>query len=350
MKVEESKYSIGEILDWFKRRDLVANNQYQRGGRLWPPEAKSYFIDTILRGYPFPKLYFLETIDRDTRKPRREIVDGQQRISTIADYSSDLFVLGASAREYRGMRFSELPDELQTAYFSYTCSVDVIRNADRSQVLQMFRRMNAYTLPLNAAEKRHSEFFGDFKSWVNTILDQFGAIFTEWQVLTPRQVLRMADAEFVADLALALQDGIVSTSAARLHALYAQNDESFQRRPEFDERLSQTLGYLITSLSEVRGTFLTKAHVFHSLLCALVHNQFGLPGAEALTGEAPIGSYVRDREKAIASLKRLSVAHEERDTQQFPDYVRAVSEGGNRAPQRLVRVRWLCRALRGELA
>ncbi len=40
MKVEEGKYSIAEIVDWFKRKDLVVNTEYQRGGGLWPPSAK----------------------------------------------------------------------------------------------------------------------------------------------------------------------------------------------------------------------------------------------------------------------------------------------------------------------
>jgi hypothetical protein len=349
MKVEESKYSIGEILDWFKRRELVANNEYQRGGRLWTPSAKSYFIDTILRGYPFPPLYFLELIDRDTRRPRREIVDGQQRIATIADYAGNNFALGENAREFRGLRFTDLSEDQQAAFFSYTCSVAVIRNADRAQVLQMFRRMNAYTLPLNAAEKRHSEFFGEFKSWVNTVLDQFGSLLTEWQVLTPRQVLRMADAEFIADLALALQDGIVSTSAARLHKLYKDNDMVFARRDEFDEHLSATLKFLNSNLSEVRGTFLTRTHIFHSLISALLHNRFGLPGADEATGLHSIDSYIGDRDIAVASLQRLAVAHEEHDTKEFAEYVRAVSEGGNRSPQRRIRIMWLCKALRGEL-
>ena len=48
----------------------------------------------------------------------------------------------------------------------------------------MFRRMNTFTLPLNAAEKRHSEFFGEFKDWVNTILDRFGSVLVNWEVFT----------------------------------------------------------------------------------------------------------------------------------------------------------------------
>jgi hypothetical protein len=97
-------------------------------------------------------------------------------------------------------------------------------------------------------------------------------------------------------------------------------------------------------------TYMTKPHVFHSLICALIHNHDGLPGATEATGLIPTGAYYTDRESALTSLKRLAVAHEEKDTTDFADYVKAASEGGNRAAQRGARVKWLCEALRGQFA
>ena len=208
MKVEEGKYSIAELVDWYRRRELVINPEYQRGGGLWPAPAKSYFIDTILRELPFPKVYFHERVDKETKRPRREIVDGQQRLTTIVDFVDGKFALGNNARGVEGKNFNQLTEDQKDSFFSYTVSVDVIRNADRSEILQMFRRMNAFTLPLNAPEKRHSEFFGEFKNWVNTVLDRFGSVLIDWNILTSRQVVRMADAEFIADLALAVEEGI----------------------------------------------------------------------------------------------------------------------------------------------
>ncbi|MGH6894577.1 MAG: DUF262 domain-containing protein, partial [Dongiaceae bacterium] len=98
MRVEEGKYSIAELVDWYRRRELVVNTEYQRGGGLWPAPAKSYFIDTILKEFPFPKVYFHERVDKETKRPRREIVDGQQRISTIVDFVDGKFALGSNAR------------------------------------------------------------------------------------------------------------------------------------------------------------------------------------------------------------------------------------------------------------
>ena len=350
MKVEEGKYSIAELVDWIRRRDLVVNTEYQRGGGLWPNSAKSYFIDTILKEFPFPKVYFHERVDRDTKRPRREIVDGQQRLSTIVDFVDNKFALGGNARGMEGKRFNQLTEEQQDSIYSYTVSVDVIRNADRSEILQMFRRMNAFTLPLNSAEKRHSEYFGEFKDWINTVLDQFGSLLIDWNVLTSRQVVRMADAEFVADLALAIEEGIVSTSPAKLVALYKKYDGTFQSRGFMDERINGALDLVLTQLSELQRTYITRPHIFHSLICALVHRRFGLVGAEVLTGIPTRGAYLADRERALVSLKRLAAAHEEKDISEFGEYVQAASEGGNRAPQRALRIKWLCQALDGQFA
>jgi hypothetical protein len=350
VRVEEGKYSIAELVDWLKRRELVVNQEYQRGGGLWPTAAKSYFIDTILKEFPFPKVYFHERVDKDTKRPRREIVDGQQRLSTILDFVEGKFALGGNAGDVEGMRFGQLSDDQQNSFYSYTVSVDVIRNAERSEILQMFRRMNAFTLPLNAAEKRHSEFFGEFKDWVNTVLDEYGSVLIDWNVFTSRQVVRMADAEFVADVALAIEEGIVSTSPAKLRALYKKYDTNFTSRAAWNEQVSGALDFVLTHLSGLQGTYVTKPHIFHSLMCALIHNRFGLVGAELVTGMTPIGAYSSDPDQALVLLKRLAAAHEEKDGAEFGQYVKAASEGGNRAAQRIVRVKWLSEALRGQFS
>jgi hypothetical protein len=277
-------------------------------------------------------------------------VDGQQRISTIAEFVDNSFALSSNAVGLQGKRFENLSEDEQLAFYSYTVSVDVIRNADRAEILQMFRRMNAYTLPLNAPEKRHSEFFGEFKDWVNNFLDRYGAILVDWKILSSRQIMRMADAEFIADLALALEEGIVSTSPTKLRNLYRKYDLLFDARDMMDPRLASAFDVILTELSDVQGTYIIRPHIFHSLVCALIHRKFGLPGAQEATGIAPVGNFFADRDRTIASLQRLAAAHEGKEYGQFPEYVQAASEGGNRAAQRIIRIRWLCAALDGQFA
>lgn len=136
------------------------------------------------------------------------------------------FRLGQNSPTYAGFSFDDLEEEVQDRFLTYTVSCDIIRDADKSKILQMFRRMNAYTLPLTDAEKRRSEFFGAFKDFVTRFLDKT-ELLTEWDILTPRQVVRMADAAFVADLILNFENGLVSTTDKRLWQLYKKYDVDY---------------------------------------------------------------------------------------------------------------------------
>ena len=51
MIINSNNYSISEIVGMLNRRELQVNNEYQRGSRLWPNGARSYFIDTILEKF-----------------------------------------------------------------------------------------------------------------------------------------------------------------------------------------------------------------------------------------------------------------------------------------------------------
>ncbi len=263
MKIEESKHSIAELIDLHRRKDLTVNEEYQRAPRLWPPAARSYFIDTILCGFPFPKIYFWEKLNKITLRPQREIVDGQQRMLSIVDYREGRFALGGNSAHYSGKRFDDLTDAEKEEFLTYTVSCDVIRNAQRSDILQMFRRMNAYTLPLNDAEKRHSEFFGTFKTWVSRRVDRWGPLLSDWKVLSSRSIVRMEDAELVAEIALTMHVGIVSSSSAQLKKLYRDLDGEFPDAEEWGRRLDVTFSFVQENLSELQNSYMT-SHMLSS--------------------------------------------------------------------------------------
>lgn len=160
----------------------------------------------------------------------------------------------------------------------------------------------------------------------------------------------MADAEFITDIALAIDEGIVSTSPSKLAMLYRKNDTAFQDRDKFDAYVSSVFDTILNNFSALQGTYITRSHIFHSFICALIHNKFGLPNARQLTGIVPSGRFFDDREAAVVRLKQLVAAYEERDLNRFGEFVQAASEGGNRAAQRATRIKWFCNALQGPFA
>src|ERR1700744_4565967 len=93
MKSFDSRtYSINDFVQWSSQNQLVLNPQFQRRA-VWSDKAKSYLIDTIVRGKPIPKIFIRQKLNVTTKTSVREVVDGQQRLRTILSYVKDGFPL-----------------------------------------------------------------------------------------------------------------------------------------------------------------------------------------------------------------------------------------------------------------
>jgi uncharacterized protein with ParB-like and HNH nuclease domain len=85
-------YSVNDFVEWDSQKQLVLNPAFQRRA-VWSEKAKSYLIDTILRGKPIPKVFIRQKLNVTTKTSIREVVDGQQRLRTILSYLRDGFAL-----------------------------------------------------------------------------------------------------------------------------------------------------------------------------------------------------------------------------------------------------------------
>ena len=345
MIINSNNYSIAELVGMLNRNELQVNSEYQRGSRLWPSGPRSYFIDTILESFPFPKLYFYEVYDRIHGEVRRELVDGQQRVSTIQDFINNVFAISGES-QFRGMCFRDLNDDQTAEFMGYSVSVDVIRNASRGDILQMFRRMNAYTLPLNEAEKRHSMFHGDFKWFTNSLADELSGFFSNYGVFTNRQILRMADAELISEIVLTMERGMLSTTPGELRAIYRRNDTNgFPEAQAYHLRITQAVRE-ITNFRELVNSHLMKPYAFHTLIVAAMHLYERIPALDAqISLQFPdiVGIPNADAEQNLASLAH---AHEIQEVEgPYAEYVWGCQAGTNRAGRRLARLKGVLQAL-----
>ena len=80
-----TQYTISDFAEWELSKQLELTPRFQRRS-VWPDRAKSYFIDTVLRGLPCPPLFIRASIDAETFRSVREVVDGQQRLRTVLGY------------------------------------------------------------------------------------------------------------------------------------------------------------------------------------------------------------------------------------------------------------------------
>lgn len=286
-----------------------------------------------------------EFINRTDRRIKKEIVDGQQRITTIRRYVNNEFKVKGD-NNHSGLFFRELDTEAQDNFLSYTVSADVIRNATRAEILQMFRRMNAYTLPLNNAEKRHSSYTGEFKWFINEMSDNLNEFFTEFGVFTDRQIIRMGDAEFISDCIISIEKGIVSASPAELGRLYNQYEGIFPKRDEYYAMLDETFRYISTILEPLRKSFLMKSYALHSLVTALIHAKFGIPEIVQHYNIAPINVFSTNDNLSLQRLLTLAQAHESKENDgHYSKYVWGTESSTNKTLRREARVLTILAAL-----
>ena len=159
------QYRVADFLSWEKDKALELNPHFQRRA-VWTRNARSHLVETVLRGYPMPKVFMRTKIDLERQVPVREIVDGQQRVRAILDFASGKFGLNARGGAFAGRTYSDLDSEQKEDFLAYAVAVEQLVGASDQEVLDIFSRLNTYSVPLNHAEQRHAKYHGDFKSYV----------------------------------------------------------------------------------------------------------------------------------------------------------------------------------------
>ena len=352
MKVTRNVFNIADLTEWLNNKELIINKDYQRGQGLWPINARSYFIDTILNGFPFPKVTLRQNIDLKTRKSVREIIDGQQRLSTIQDFVNNDLTLSSVSQYYRGLKFMELDDDVKEIFLSYEVSVDTIIAATDEEIWEVFRRMNSYTLPLNDQEKRHAIYQGEFKWFIKDMIDFYGLMFEKYKILTLRSISRMADADLMTELCQLLTTGIQSRSNSKLEEIYKKNDKVFKEKHNIKMKLKQTLDFIKVDLNPVISKEILKGYSLYSLFGALAYNAWGIPNVqpEMMDGLSPIGVFTNNLEGAIQTILELALAVDQRDTTgAFGEFVIASTATTHSINNRIIRMKWYVAALQNQI-
>ena len=226
MKVTFSHFTVNDYCEAMKRREIVINRDYQRSPKVWPPQARSFFIETILLDYPIPKLSLYQITDPKSMKTYKEIVDGQQRSQTIYDFYCDGFQLSPSSEnlEIAGKLFSQLDDDNKRQFLEYALPIDIFVHTSPDEIREVFRRINSYNVPLNPEECRHALFQGMFKWFIYKLSKQYSQILLDMGVFRENQLIRMAETKLFAEICHAFLFGITTTNKVKLDALYRTYD------------------------------------------------------------------------------------------------------------------------------
>lgn len=286
MEFKSQAFTIADLYNWWQKKELTLQPRFQRR-KVWRDIARSYLIDTVVRGLPMPKIYYRMQVDPVQVKSVREVVDGQQRLDAIFSYIENKFAVSKSHDSVAcGKTYKELPESIKSAILSYDISADLLIGADDGQVLQIFARINSYSVTLNAQEKRNAKFFGQLKDLVYSLGTTHLAFWTGNKILTDQHVARMQEAELTSELVVAMLDGLQDkkTSLDRYYKLY---ETSMPGRKELSAKFEKVLTWVDANASEfIKSTAFKRRPLFYSLFLAVADALFGIKN-----GEGPISNF-----------------------------------------------------------
>ena len=252
-------YSINDFINWFDNNELSLSPKYQRNA-VWNNNAKSYLMDTILRGYPIPQIFLRQIIDVNTRKTTREIIDGQQRLRSIIEFSQDSFSISKSHNnELGGQFYSDLDDDLKEAFLSFNISTEIIKLKEDSKIYEMFARLNTNNMALNRQELRNAKYWGEFKVYIYRKTTELRDFLITNKIFKDKEFARMNDVEFINTISILLLDGIITETPTKIDAYYKKYDSSFDNLIENENKLN----YIFSILNKIFENPIFQTKIFH---------------------------------------------------------------------------------------
>jgi Protein of unknown function DUF262 len=280
-KFDSRSYSIADFLEWHSNSLLDLSPKYQRRS-VWTRAAKSFLIDTILRGKPMPKVLLTQDL-RDKRNVRT-VVDGQQRIRTILEFTSGSFtVLKAHNVEHHGKTFQQLDPEAQDAILQYEIGVDLLFNVGLSDMLDIFARINTYSVILNRQEKLNATYLGVFKTSAYEIGHTYADYFLSGKIITDKQLSRMGEAQLSSDMLVSLVGGVQTRkNIEKYYKMFDDADIIPDEIVDAKNRFSRVMAFVgaIYSSEDLSSTNWSRPHWFYTLFTCVAHAFFGLIGLE----------------------------------------------------------------------
>lgn len=162
----QTKITVQDICDGFVYNELEGKGLFGLSGKLTiqPEYQRNYIyadgkrdvavIESILKGYPLGLIYF-----NKTGKESFEVLDGQQRITSIGRYVTNKFAVkdeNGMEQYFSGIAKNKQDKILETPLLIYECE------GTESEIKEWFKTINIAGVPLNEQELLNAVYSGPF--------------------------------------------------------------------------------------------------------------------------------------------------------------------------------------------
>jgi len=253
--VVKSVFTVQDFVSWLEAEQLELRPYFQRGS-VWSSSARSFLIDSLLRGYPLPIIFLQTKRHPGSLRAVRQVVDGQQRLRAILGFvrpdllsldkgESPVTISRSHNPKLAGSTFDDLPSRLKIRLLDTELAVHTLPDGIEDAVLlELFARMNSTGEKLTAQELRNARFHGDFKTLAYRLSYEHVSIWERWELFSRSQIAKMVDVEFVSELMMVAAGSIDGKSAARIDKAYKDGDPAYPAGDEVATLLRRVLTHL----------------------------------------------------------------------------------------------------------
>jgi hypothetical protein len=312
-KTSKTEYTPNDLVLFLAKGLLEISPKFQRRA-VWGTPARSYFIDTLLRGMTVPPMYFRTIQNKAGTNVIREVVDGQQRVRSVLEFIDPekgyrLSKTLGDKVPWAGKRFAQLTKEQQQQITSFGFSVEIFKGISDKQVLEVFCRLNMNGIPLNKQELRNGKYFGLFKQTSFALALDYIDFWRDQRIFSNQSIARMLEVELVSELLIAGSEGM-QDKKTNIDTYYQQWEEEYPRQKKDEKRFLETMGTIVETFSDedLANSEFRRPPLFYTLYCVVYHHLYGLPGVQRKSPESRLSADERESLKeAVVKLSELIV-------------------------------------------
>ncbi|MCR5323049.1 MAG: DUF262 domain-containing protein [Lachnospiraceae bacterium] len=224
-----------DVYNMMKSGDLILKPFFQRN-LVWNDNHKENFLETILKGYPFPEVYFADgELDKDTLHHKTLVVDGQQRLSTIYDYIHN----PENLKLKRIKSFEQLDETEKHNFLYYTIVVRDLKAISKEDIREVFKRINSVSYALNATEIDNALYDGEFISTAQSIAELLSM--SSYPFFSDSDEDRMKDVETVLIILSFLEIGAYFTGRKEVDGIIKQYDNEYPNKKKVIDNFGKVI-------------------------------------------------------------------------------------------------------------
>jgi hypothetical protein len=319
--------TVADIYQSIQSGRLILAPDFQRKF-VWTHDHQESFLDTIINGYPFPEIYVCQgEIDIAALKTTQQVIDGQQRLTTIKRY-----IEGVTDKPYTKIpAYKDLGDQARI-FLTYKIVMRDIGQVDEVVVREIFRRINLTKFKLEDVEIHNAVYDGAFIQTAKDLLNV--AQLKNYGVFHESEFTRMADLHFLLLTMSTLEFGGYFPQDAEVESCIAANNDSYICAATMKSIVRRTFEAIKKLRLPEDSLWFRKSNFFTMVVELAKH----------------IDSLPEDLLEKLCNLEESIIVNKKNQNNQYGRYYQYMYQGTNQRKARVIRSELFCHEIFGDPA